>query len=451
MTARAAVALLLLSLSTVAHAQLEPTEFALSFGLDAPADEPVFALELTPDVYATLQTPGLRDLVVVDANDIAQPVSVAPPERSTAEPAPLRTALATPVTVPVEAMGQPERLQLLVRGAGGESVDLSLPASAPTAAGAEWLVDAKAAAEAGYDALALRLPDAPDDFRTLVTVRGSNDLAAWITLADSQPLLRFASGGQTIERLTVDLGNRRYFRYLAVSPSSPAPLPAVVGLDALLRTQAQAAPLPLLVLEPISAAAGPGEFSYPATGPLPVVAYRVRVREPNGVFPYRLVQTFDRQDRLLDEASAWQVSFGGTVLRPEFSPLRLPRGSGLQLRFDGRPDAPMVELVYRPDRLIVVASGTPPYRLLAGSSRLRNAPVSGDAAIAAISQARGDAWSPARAAIGAAVTAGGAVALERRTAAPDAGTLTLWVVLLMGALLVAGAAWRMLRTGPTPT
>ena len=449
MTARAGFALLMLTLSAAARAQLDPAAFALSFPLDAPPDEPVFAIELTPAVYATLQTPDLRDLAVVDANGVAQPISVAFLERADDAPPPLRIALAAPVTVPGEAMGQPERLQLLVRGAGGESVDLSLPSSPPLTAGAEWLVDAQAAAEAGYDGLALRLPETPDDFRTLVTVRGSDDLATWTTLAYSQPLLRFASGGQTIERLAVELGGRHGFRYLAVSPASPTPLPTIVGLDALRRTQAQAAPLPLLVLEPVASAAGSAEFSYPATGPLPVVAYRVRVREPNGVFPYQLVQTVDGQDRVLAEASAWQVSFAGTVLTPEFSPLRLMQGGAMQLRFAGRPSAPAVELAYRPDRLMVVASGMPPYRLLAGSGRAQTAPVQGDAAIAAIRLARGAGWSPAPAAIGAAMTTGGAAALERRVA-PDAGTLALWGVLLLGVLLVAGAAWRMLRTGPTP-
>lgn len=51
-------------------------DFALAFPIDAPADAPVFAIELPAEAYATLTTSDLADLVVVDAQGREQPISL---------------------------------------------------------------------------------------------------------------------------------------------------------------------------------------------------------------------------------------------------------------------------------------------------------------------------------------------------------------------------------------
>jgi hypothetical protein len=103
-------------------------------------------------------------------------------------------------------------------------------------------------------------------------------------------------------------------------------------------------------------------------------------------------------------------------------------------------------LGYAPDRVIVMANGTPPFRLLAGSARRRQAPVGMDDTLAAIRRRQGAEWQPPLAGVGAAQTSAGAAALAPST---DVGRWGLWGVLGLGALFVGGLAVRLLRSAPT--
>jgi hypothetical protein len=103
-------------------------------------------------------------------------------------------------------------------------------------------------------------------------------------------------------------------------------------------------------------------------------------------------------------------------------------------------------LGYAPDRVIVMANGTPPFRLLAGSARHRQAPVGMDDTLAAIRRRQGVEWQPPLATVGPAQTLAGAAALAPPR---DVGRWGLWAVLCLGALVVGSLAWRLLKA-PTP-
>jgi hypothetical protein len=117
----------------------------------------------------------------------------------------------------------------------------------------------------------------------------------------------------------------------------------------------------------------------------------------------------------------------------------------LRIQLSQRAPPPSLVLGYAPDRVIVMANGTPPFRMLAGSARRRQAPVGMDDTLEAIRRRQGAEWQPPLARVGAAQTLAGAAALAPPT---DLGRWGLWAVLGLGALVVGGLAGRLLRSSP---
>lgn len=423
-------------------------DFALAFPLTAPADEPMFAVELPAEAYATLATPDLRDLVVVDAEGREQPISLHRPTPPPPPQAPETLALALPIAVPGDASATPGRLELHVRRDGQgrldaldlQSVDASSNASSPV----EWLIDVGEAADDGIDGLRLQ-PEGPADFRTLVDIRGSNDLVHWEDLQSALPLLRASNGERRIERLDLRFA-RTTHRYLALRPVvGEAALPALTALVALRRRAAEPAPLALRVLEAAAVTDEGRTLTYGRPGPLPVQQIEVRLAEGDGILEFQIEERVGDRWLTVGNGIAWRLSIGGETLASAPTPVRLQGAGELRLRLAQAAAAPRLVLAYAPDRVIVMANGRPPFRLLAGSAHRRHDPVAMDSTLAAIRLRQGDDWQPPLGRVGAGQSLGGAAALAPRQ---DPGRLGLWLVLGLGALGVGGLAWRLLKAGP---
>lgn len=418
--------------------------FARAFPVEDVGEAPVFAIELTPEVYATLTRPDRSDLAVLDATgrrlaiSLGSPPPVPPEAQRFALPLP--QALAPSGTAPLG-----ERLAVQVRDGGRRSVDVRIDA-APPAPAMQWLVDAGETGRGGIDALVFSVPESAGDFRLSLAVHGSDDLLRWQPLEPAAPLLRVGQGEGRIQRLEVTLPHSRY-RHLALQPLGGATLPPIEALHAL-RHDPASPPRRLHLLDAVAGSEDGRRLQYPAPGPLPVVAVEPRLEERNAVNGFRLEQGQGAQAYPLLQGSAWRLELEEGPLYSGPFPAVLGGEGPLTLVFDAPARAPRLGLWYHPERLLVLASGAPPYRLLAGSGSERSRFEGTEEALAMLKAAQAPGWEPPLARLGPGVEAGGSAALA--PPAPDTGgRWVLWAVLVLGAVAVAGASWRVLRQPPS--
>lgn len=431
---------------TPAHAA--EADFALAFPIEAPADEPVFAFELPAEAYATLTTSDLTDLVVVDAQGREQPITLQRRPPPAPPVAPQVLALALPIAVPGDATATPGGWELHVRrdAQGGlAALDLQSAEGGQTSAGAaEWLVDVGEESREGLDGLRLT-PRDDADFRTLVDVRGSDDLVHWQPLQSALPLLRASGDGRRIERLDLRFP-RSTHRYLALRPvRGEAPLPTVAVLEGLRRRDAEPAPLATRVLDANAVSDDGRTVEFPAVGPLPIQQADVKLAGRDGILEFRVEEHIGDRWQSVASGTAWRLTLGGETLEAAPVPLWHNGAGRLRLQLPQSAPPPRLVLGYAPDRVIVMAHGTPPFRMLAGSAQGRRTAVTLGDPLTALRERQGQDWQPPLATLGPAQVMAGASALSPR---PDLGRWSLWAVLGTGALLVGGLAWRLLRTAP---
>ena len=439
----------LLALGAAQGSSIE-TQFALAFPVEAPPGEPIFAIELPAEAYATLRTDGLQDLAIVDAKGQVQSISLLHPPAPVTAP-PVATALALPIAVPRPAPAESGRLELhMQRNVLGhvETLDLrSVDPGSANAADVEWLLDTRDAANAGYDAIRIVPAASAGDFRLAVSVLGSDDLVAWTPIAIALPLLRASEGERRIERLELAFPRSRY-RYLLLRPEDrESVLPDLATLEALRNGLTEGSTPRTMVLSPVASSDDGRRFDFDSPGPLPIRAIDVQIPDANGARDFQL--SVERGDRWVPLANgvAWQLAFEGNTLRsPPLSLSPVPSGR-LRLEFPATAPPPRLALTYHPDRVVVVAAGTPPYRLLAGSATYRGSLSAVDALLTAMRDRQGASWEPPAATTGPALTVSGEAALE---APVDPGRIGLWAILAIGALTVGAMAWRLIRSGSPP-
>lgn len=444
-------ALLALLVATAASAvSADEQAFAIAFPISPPAGEPMFAIELPAEAYATLTTNDLADLVVVDAQGREQPAALlraARPERPRVTDA---FELPLPVPLPGGATSTPGRLSLHVRrDADGrlDALDLqTVDGMAAEATPAEWLIDAGDAARQGMDGLRLTTSSA-DDFRTRVDIHGSDDLVHWQRIGSALPVLRASATGQRIERLDVRFAPTTH-RYLSVrSLPGEAALPALASLQGLREAEAGPPPLASTLLAPDRVSADGLIIDYARPGPLPVQQVEVQWTDGDGVFAFRIEEQRDGRWQPIASGTAWRLTIGGETLSAAPLPLWMNGTGPLRLVLTQPAPSPRLVLRYAPDRLVVMANGAPPFRLLAGSVGQRRTPVTLTETLDVLRQQQGEAWEPPLATLGPASVLAGATALSP---SPDPGRVGLWAVLILGALAVGGLAWRLLVGGEAP-
>lgn len=418
--------------------------FALAFPVTAPAGEPVFAIELSAEAYATLTTSDLADLIVVDATGREQPISVEYPPPSLPRQAPEAFPLPLPIPVPGDASSAPGRLELHVRrDADGRLDALDFQGADGMAAGAvpsEWWIDTGEAAREGIAGLRFT-PAGSLDFRTRIDVRGSDDLVHWQVVESGLPVLRASDGGRRIEQLDVRFATTTY-RYLGLRPSSgAASLPELSSIQGLRTREAEPPPLASMVLAPVGVSHDGLTIDYGRPGPLPVQYVEVQLTEGDGLIEFRIEAQSDERWQPVASGTAWRLSLGADTLAAAPTPLRRSGNGSLRVVMNRLVPPPPLVLHYAPARILVMANGEPPFRLLAGSARQRHTPAAMADTLDALRQRQGADWRPPLARLGPATPLAGAAALSP---APDPGRLALWAVLALGALGVGGLAWRLL-------
>lgn len=453
---RSLALLLALALSGAARAEPAPPvpqDFARAWPLQGDDGDGLLRFALTPEVYAGLARDDLADIAAFNADDAPIPLG---PVALVLEPA-QRPSAPSPVAVPMFAVPRTtrsdgERLTLLLaKDADGRLRRLDAELEPPPAQDiAQDLLLDLSALDAGVIGLQLQLAPGATRVNGRVDVEGSRDLSAWRGLTRDQAVVSLDENGVRLERLRIEFAatDLPYLRLRRVDGDAPLPIAAVQAL----RARRTAVPEPARTAFDLagSATAQAGAYEYASAGPTPIDRIAVELAERNAVA--RVV--IESRD---DPGLPWRERARGTAFR-------LGTGDGIgaapfdighvrdrhwRVRTDpAQARAPALTLSYRPDQFVLLAQGTPPYRLAAGSRRAVRQDYPLRVVLAEVQSRRGNDWLPPAATLGAGVELGGEAALQPRPKDATPASFRhwlLWGVLVAGAALVIGMVLHLLR------
>ena len=414
-------------------------------------DGGAYRVVLAPDVYRQLQSSDLRDLVVTNA--AGQPVATAvfPPDAPLAQ-AGDSVALAW-FPLPGDAGAMALDIAAISEVASDGSLRrVELRGADPDAAGdSGFVIDASRLRE---PVVALRFSwSNAQAFDRGYRVSASDDLRQWREIEPDGRLVQLRNGDRRVIEDRIALPGVRA-KYLRLQPGTRQPAPrALTGVRAELSGQVAAPALQWEQLQGRRVEDRDGvHFEYALAGRFPVEAADV-VAAGNSTRGW-LLQSRDGDDAAWQTAAAPWVAYRldsseGSSRSPPQPLDRLVRDRQwrLQARSDGAQDAPVLRLGYRPEVVLFLAEGQPPFALLAGSARAARPATPLPQLIDTLRAARGKDWQPAVATLGQREELAGAAALRPGTPI-DWKRWLLWALLLGGALLVAGFAASLLRKRP---
>ena len=425
------------------------------------ADAGAYRLTLDASVYRAAYWRDLRDVRVLDAS--GKPVaSLLQTRPDVAAEQVQRTALHW-FTLPVTAAAQGNDLSVLVqRSTDGAvlSVRSGAVANTDTASASAWLVDL-GKDNARMHALLLDWEDAAQALDAGYRLEGSDDLRDWRILDPQVRLVQLRNQGQELRsnRIALD-APPRYLRLLPLQASHAIALRAVQGeWRAVSNANTwQWQPAPVATGTPAK-----GGFDYHSDGRFPV--QRVDVVMPANSSVRWSVLSRDADAGKSEQTptawtqraygfSAWQLQDGASAQASpplDLSTTISDRDWRLQVESgDLPPSAPTLKLGYQPASVVFLAQGTPPYVLVAGRAAARSNHDAVEPMLAALRARHGAQWAPAAATLGQASPRAGNAAYTPPATPRDWKTLTLWGVLVLGALLVGGFAFSLLRGKPQP-
>lgn len=454
---RTATILCILLASAQAYAA-PSDDYAYAWPLALDGDSAAWQIELTPDVYAAIHDPQLRDVAVIDAS--GQPVPIAPRamEFSSAVQAndmelPQFDLPATPDNAPNESLNLHVQ-----RDADGRlrrlDADIGNSPTAPKSATADLLLDASAL-KAPIDSLWLDWTD-NGSVSAQFSITGSDDLQQWHTLAPSASVMSLHQDANTLSRRQIPINARAtYLRLHRLDTGAPlanlrvrARTLAHSSLIQPSRVWVDATPLPR------SADAKSLAYDYRLPAPLAIDAIHLELASDNSLARVK----FASRVQPGDAPNAWQT-------RAEFTAFRLRQGdsvigndditiaSGNRAQ-DWRIDpatpldrAPTLRVAFRPDRFVFIAQGSGPYRLVAGSARAHRADYPVDIALAQLRTKLGANWQPPLATIGTRNALAGDSVLSPAAVKKDIDwkTWLLWAILIGAAAFIGLLALNLLR------
>ena len=475
-------------------------DYAFAWPLQTQGDSAAWQVELNPEVYAAVTRVDLRDIEVVNALGEAVPLSLrtAPPMLATSETQVVLPSFPLPAAAPaLKGVKEDEFIRLhLERGADGRlrSLDAQTGSASPSGAarsanGAATndhneASDATAASinaqrDLILDASAQRDPlsslqvlwdGAGESASAQFSVAASDDMQQWRTVVAGASVLHLEQDGNVLERHNIALDGMRaaYLRVRRLDDGKALRNFHIVGRVRVLGNSETAG------IRWLQATSEGGEARYlsrafaPADGKH-TVAYRYRLPAPLAIDAIRITLADDNSlARLVaishdgdkyDDAAAWTqrgsfIAFrlrqdGAVVDNDEFSVVSAVRSNEWRLESAmALEHAPALSVAYRPDRLVFLAQGSGPYRLVAGSARALRGEYPIDTALAPLRARLGKDWQPPLAALGTRTTLRGDEAFKPApVAAPprDWRSWLLWAVLVGAAAIVGGLALSLLR------
>ena len=415
-------------------------------------DAGAYRVALDRTVYRQLQSPTLKDLVVVNADGSEMAASLFDAEQPLARPA---NSVEVPwFPLPSGNASQSSDIASISEIAADGSLRRVVMGDAGTAAAAssnEYLVDTSRLRE---PVRALRIAwavgQAPFDRPYRVTA--SDDLKSWRTVQEEGHLIELQNNGARIfeNRIALDGVKAKYLRLEPLRKDQRA----------LTLTEVTAEFAPAQVVQDwqweeisgkrIVGKDGAVSFEYRVEGRFPFE--RADVALPGNSSNEWILKSRDSEELEWRFAAAPWMAFqleGGNVSNrsPPQALQQLNRDHYWRLipRNGANEAAPTLRLGYRPEVLVFLAQGKTPYALLAGSARGKRAESPLPQLVDALRAQRGQDWQPASATLGAAQSLAGTSALTPAPVQRDWKAWLLWGLLAAGALIVAGFAFSLLK------
>lgn len=408
-----------------------------------------YRVMLDETVYRRIESPALRDLVVIDGAGQAVPTAVFEPEQPLARST-RRLELpwfALPASAPAGPQGWSLKASTDPDGRL-RSVDVRSrrPAEADPIPQTAMLVDLSRVREP-VNALVMRW-EPVEALDVGFRVEASDDLDTWQPIAARGRLVDLQREQRRLLHRRIDLfGVMPHYqraRYLRLTPDrADAPF-RIIAVEAELASTAAQPPMQWVELPATPTTVdGRTVYEFDSNGPFPVRAADIVLPGSHAV-RWRLESRASEDEPWRARLSDWVAfaldagtrsqarAFGQTV-----------RDRQWRLSADGAvPEAPRLRLGYRPEVVVFVAQGKPPYVLAAGSARTvrEEAPLA--ELVEAVRKQRGRDWQPLPAYLGAPAVLAGDAALSP---ARNWKTWLLWGVLVLGAAVVAGFAVSLLR------
>lgn len=406
-----------------------------------------YRLTLGRDVYRSAISPTLRDVAVFNGDGQPVPAALFDPEQPLAQAArevelpwfPLPPGAATPaqdiaVISERDADGRVRRVETRMADA----------AQAPTRAANAWLIDASAV-RGPIVALLLEWPSSDAAIDLAYRVDGSDELRDWRMLQPHAQLLDLVRGGQRLrqQRIALD-GSAKYLRLSPLRGDAALPLS---GVRAEIATAATAGDWQWESLRGRAVEeSGKTHYAFTIDGRFPFARADIDTAG-NDANEWTLQSRDDADAPWITRAGPW-VAFqvgtpqvgGGRSAPQEFGVVR-DRHWRLSSRSPAS-GAPTLKLGYRPEVVVFLAQGKPPYALAAGSAHAMREDAPLPQLIDSLRAQRGRDWQPASATLGAMQTLAGENALAPKR---DWTSWLLWSLLVVGAIVVAWFAISLLR------
>lgn len=431
-----------------AYGRSLPEDFAYGLPLTPSGAMPFAEVELPLEVYRALTRADLGDLRVFNGAGEEVPHLLRGPEAVVTEtPGAARAVPFFPLRAAAE--GAEDALAVRVAEAPGDwRVEIRGRAAAESdeaASASGYLLDL-----AGLDFSVAQVEldwDDSGDFFGEVEVATSDNLKDWRPLPRAI-LARLDYQGRRLEHRRIELPTApgRYLRLRWRESAPPVELARVVA-----SARPSRAALPeIRRWLPVTATPLPetsGMSWVDLGGRLPVAALRVTFAEANNLARLHLSSgdSAEGPGRHRVEGLVYRLRFAERELVNADLPLSGSRDRYWFVRSDNGFAGMRLEFGWRPDRLLFLVRGAGPFLLAYGNANLNSPPISGAELLHSAEIAGADVPASERLVPGAVVHLGGEERLLPRPSTPSWRTLSLWGVLGLGVVLVGVLAWRLQR------
>jgi hypothetical protein len=448
---------LLSSVPIAPAAALTPEDFARARALH-PADGTLVQRVAVPaDLYEWTARQDLGDVRVFNGAGEAVPYAFRPPQPAETvsewQPMPV---FALP---PPGADGTPAEVSVRLGGDG--AVVAVLGATDSRTGLSSYLVDAGATVDAIYS-LSLRWPPEQRDFVSRIRIEASDDLNHWRVVSSMSTVARLTTTDHRVEAKLVEFPSTRA-RYLRLSQLDGATPLALAGVDVRGHRPGHVQ----RHWKTLTGVAESGGHQFDAGGTFPID--RIRVDLPRA--------TYLAEARIHSRASsahAWRlrgqqkfyrvalpVADGGsdTGATADTEASTIVTGDAMVMTASAdrfwrvewvTPQAlqPTVDIGWRPEELLFLLQGEPPFRLAYGLAGIAGVawPID-DLAERFGARPLSQIDTLPQATLGEVEVLGGAASLQEPPTPVNWTTLTLWLVLLAGVSLVGALAYRLVRSG----
>jgi hypothetical protein len=451
---RASLVLLALMAGAAAAKPAARTDYAWSWPIAADTNAGAVRVVLSPEVYARVAEPDLRDLAAYNAAGAEVPFGPIPSTRASATiTAPSRDVpwFALPDSRRDATPGESVHLSL-ARGADGtlSRIELDVPV-APTpgdAAARVFVFDfGEPRQREGIDGLVLEWQPLDVGITARFRVSGSDDLVAWHTVVAQAGIADLRQGDFTLVRRRIELPGATWRYLLLERIDDGAPLAITRATATVAPRTTPTAPARTWVAAVLRASTDKGEYELELPGPLPVERIDVELASDGSVANVRVASraTPDSPWRERRAFTAFRLG-GAAALRNEDQAVDVTRDRYWRIAAESPLDAaPALKVAYRPEEFALLPRGDGPYSLVAGSATARRSDFPIAVLLAEARSRLGTGWQPADATLGPLAPVSGEAALVRPERPVDRRQLLLWGVLIGGAAIVLFMVLRLMR------